>query len=261
MSSTEQGVQRSLLPAALASSSIREALVLWSVSFGSIIVASLLAPAYAKVVATISFLYLPLFFARSPGSRAGIKDSWWERFWSFDYAEFGVTVRNWRLDVRLALLLFLIVAPLYLAAYVGYAEAMKWLPARWATHLSPYGGHWGFHPRLPGHFGLWAVDQLLVVAIPEEFFYRGYLQTRFREAWPQGRTFLGARLGPAFFVTAAMFAVGHLAIFQVWRLAVFFPALLFGWLRERTGTVLGSSLLHALFNLYEMALRASFYAT
>src|SRR5713101_5207743 len=33
------------------------------------------------------------------------------------------------------------------------------------------------------------------------------------------------------------------------RLAVFFPALLFGWLREKTGTVLGATLLHAAFNL------------
>jgi len=260
MSSSEQGVQRSTLPAALASPLIREALLLWSVSFASIVAASLLAPAHAKVVATISFLYLPLFFARPARLRKGTKDLWWERFWNFDYAEFGVTLRNWRLDLKLALLLFLIVAPLYLAAYVGYAEAMKWLPTRWATYLSPYGGHWGFHPRLPANFGLWAVDQLLVVAVPEEFFYRGYLQTRFREAWPQGRTFLGARLGPAFFLAAVLFAVGHLAIFQVWRLGVFFPALLFGWLRERTGTVLGSSVLHALFNLYEMALRVSFYA-
>ena len=259
MSPTEQGAQRSTLAAALASPSVREALVLWTVSFASIVAASLLMPGYAKVVATISFLYLPLFFARSSRLRGGTKNSWWERFWSFDYAEFGVTLRNWRVDLKLALLLFLIVAPLYLAAYIGYAEAIKWLPARWAIHLSPYGGHWGFHPRLPGHFGLWAIDQMLVVAVPEEFFYRGYLQTRFREAWPQGRTFVGARLGPAFFVTAVLFAVGHLAIFQFWRLAVFFPALLFGWLRERTGTVLGSSVLHALFNLYEMVLRASFY--
>jgi membrane protease YdiL (CAAX protease family) len=240
-------------------SPVREALTLWGISFASIVAASLIAPGYAKLVATISFLYLPLFFARSRSDGAFGKQSWPARFWTFDYAEFGVTFRNWRLDLKLALLVFAIVAPLYLVAYLGYAEALTWLPASWATHLSPYMGKLDFHPRLPDQFGLWTVDQLLVVAVPEEFFYRGYLQSRLREAYPQGRTFLGARLGPAFFLTAVLFAIGHLSIFQVWRLAVFFPALLFGWLRERTGTVLGASLVHAGFNLYEMVLRASFF--
>jgi membrane protease YdiL (CAAX protease family) len=120
-------------------------------------------------------------------------------------------------------------------------------------------GKLAFHPKLPDQFGLWIIDQLLVVAVPEEFFYRGYLQSRLREAYPQGRMLLGARLGPAFFLTAVLFAIGHLSIFQLWRLAVFFPALVFGWLRERTGTVLGASLVHAGFNLYEMGLRASFF--
>jgi len=219
----------------------------------------LIAPSYAKVVATISFLYLPLFFARGRKEPERGKQSWSSRFWTFDYAEYGVTLRNWRLDLKLALLVFLIVAPLYLVAYVAYAEALSWLPARWAVHLSPYFGNLVFRPRLPDHFGLWIVDQLFVVAVPEEFFYRGYLQGRLREAYPQGRLFLGARLGPAFFFTAALFAIGHLSIFHVWRLAVFFPGLVFGWLRERTGTVLGASLLHAGFNLYEMTLRSSFF--
>ncbi len=237
----------------------REALTLWGISFASIVTASLIAPGYAKTVATISFLYLPLFFARGRSEGAGGKQSWSARFWTFDYAEYGVTFRNWRLDLKLALLVFLIVTPLYLVAYVAYAEALTWLPARWAAHLTPYVGKLAFHPRLPNQFGLWIIDQLLVVAVPEEFFYRGYLQSRLREAYPQGRMLLGARLGPAFFLTAVLFAVGHLSIFQMWRLAVFFPALVFGWLRERTGTVLGASLVHAWFNLYEMVLRASFF--
>ena len=39
----------------------------------------------------------------------------------------------------------------------------------------------------------------------------------------------------------------------------FFPALIFGWMRERTGTVLGSALFHAFANLYMMILEASFF--
>jgi membrane protease YdiL (CAAX protease family) len=222
----------------------QEALLAWGLSFAAILLATLLLPDYAKPVATLSFLFVPMIFMRRRGE---------------DYWDYGLSFRCWRLDLKLALLLFLIVAPLYLLSYEGYAEALKYLPSSWVKHLSPYGADWSFHPRLPSKFPQWTVDQLLVVALPEELFYRGYLQTRLRQAYPQGRMFLGARLGPAFFITAVLFALGHLAIFQVWRLAVFFPALLFGWLRERTGTVIGSSVFHAACNLYELVLRASFF--
>ena len=85
------------------------------------------------------------------------------------------------------------------------------------------------------------MDELFVTALPEEFFYRGYLQARLSDVWP-GRC---ARRWACWWdrrswLTAALFALGHLAIFQGWRLAVFFPALLFGWLRERTGTIVGA---------------------
>jgi len=225
-------------------SAAQEALAAWGASFAAILIASLTLHRYAKLVATVSFLYLPLI----PMNRRGE-----------DYQDYGVTLRRWRQDIKLAGLLFALVVPLYFAGYVAFAELLRNLPAWLVPHLSPYGADWSFKPRLPERFDLWVLDQLLVVALPEEFFYRGYLQTRLRDAYPQGRVFLGARLGPAFWLTALLFAVGHLAIFQVWRLAVIFPALLFGWLRERTGTVFGSSLFHAACNLYELILRASFF--
>jgi membrane protease YdiL (CAAX protease family) len=52
-----------------------------------------------------------------------------------------------------------------------------------------------------------------------------------------------------------IFAAGHLATVQVpARLAVFFPALLFGWLRARTGGVGASVFFHATCNLYSLVL-------
>lgn len=225
-------------------SAVQEAFAVWGTSFAAILLATATVPGYAKLVATVSFLYLPLL----PINRRGE-----------DYQHYGVTLRHWRQDLRLAALLFALVAPLYFAGYVAFAELPRHLPAWLAPYLSPYGADWSFKLRLPDRFELWALDQLLVVALPEEFFYRGYLQTRLRDAYPQGKVVFGARIGPAFLLVALLFAVGHLADFRGWRLAVFFPALLFGWLRERTGTILGSSLFHAACNLYELALRASFY--
>jgi membrane protease YdiL (CAAX protease family) len=223
---------------------LQECLAVWAGSFLAIVFASLFLNRYAKLVATIAFLYLPLIPMRWRGE---------------DYRHYGVTLRSWRQDFKLFLLLFAVVAPLYLVAYVAYAELLNHLPPWLASRISPYGGEWHFKLRMPANLGLWALDQLLVVALPEEFFYRGYLQGRLRDAFPQGKLLAGARLGPAFFLTALLFALGHLAIFQPWRLAVFFPALLFGWLRERTGTIVGCSVFHAACNLYELVLRVSFF--
>lgn len=101
--------------------------------------------------------------------------------------------------------------------------------------------------------------QLGLVALPEEVFYRGYLQSRFDRRWPPRWRFLGANVGPGLFATAALFALGHLAIDPgPQRLAVFFPALLFGWLRARTGTVVAAVVVHGASNVLIRAV-ASFY--
>jgi len=96
-----------------------------------------------------------------------------------------------------------------------------------------------------------ALPQLLAIALPEEAFYRGYLQSALDEAWPQRIRILGASVGPAILVTSALFALGHLATeFHPNRLGVFFPSLLFGWLRARTGGVGASIVFHALCNVF-----------
>jgi membrane protease YdiL (CAAX protease family) len=227
-------------------SAVREAVGLWAVGFLGIVIAFVFfgGSSIPKLVATVGFLYLPLIPMR-----------WREE----DYRDYGLTLSAWRQDVKLFLLLSLIVFPLFFLGFAAWAEVVPHLPTELARLLTPHNGPAHFTPRLPSRFGEWVVDQLFVVALPEEFFYRGYMQTRLRDAWPQGRKVLGARLGPAFWLTAVLFALGHLAIFQVWRLSVFFPALLFGWMRERTHTVLGAALFHAACNLYVRFLEVSFF--
>ena len=98
--------------------------------------------------------------------------------------------------------------------------------------------------------------QLLAVAIPEELFYRGWMQTAWGRSGPSRRV-LGADIGPGFLATQALFAAGHLVTLQPWRLATFFPGLLFGWLRARTGGVVAPAVAHALSNLLVLFLEAS----
>lgn len=222
---------------------LREALLVWAGAFLLVVVTYVIYRPGAKLVATAAFLYLPLHFMRRRGE---------------DYRDLGVTFRNWREDVKWFLLVFLPLVPIYAFGFWGYAKAMELLPPELVRHLWPYPLPVRFEPALPDQLLERVVDNLLVVALPEEFFYRGYLWSRLNEALPRGKTVFGVKLGPAFWLVAALFAIGHLAVFQFWRLGVFFPALLFGWVRGRTGTVLGATLLHAACNLLEVFLRASF---
>ncbi|MGC4064207.1 MAG: MrtC family glutamic-type intramembrane protease [Polyangiaceae bacterium] len=104
-----------------------------------------------------------------------------------------------------------------------------------------------------------ALGQLLVVALPEEVFYRGYLQTSLDDAWKSRVKLFGGTLSPGLVVTSAIFALGHvLTEPNPSRLAVFFPSLLFGWLRTRTRGVGASVGFHALSNLYSAYLGRCF---
>ncbi len=104
--------------------------------------------------------------------------------------------------------------------------------------------------RSVGWVWLLIIAQVVLVAFPEEYFYRGYLQTTLDEAVP-GRLHLGPlHLSPAIVITSALFGIGHFIInFHPSRLAVFFPSLLFGWLRDRTGTIFTCVIYHAACNL------------
>jgi membrane protease YdiL (CAAX protease family) len=122
----------------------------------------------------------------------------------------------------------------------------------WRPHA-----HFAF--RLPPSLFDELAGQLVVIALPEEAFFRGYLQTSldrfFRPRW----RLLGADLGPGWLLAAAIFALGHvLTVRHPARLAVFFPALAFGWLRQRTGGVGAPVLFHASCNVFSATLGRGF---
>lgn len=106
-----------------------------------------------------------------------------------------------------------------------------------------------------------AATHLLVVALPEEAFYRGVLQTRFETRFPGGLPLLGANVSLGNVMTSAIFALGHLATLRhPQHLLVFFPSLLFGWLRTRTKGIEAGLLFHAFCNLLSNALEDGYLA-
>jgi len=95
-----------------------------------------------------------------------------------------------------------------------------------------------------------ALSQLLVVALPEEALFRGYFQTRLEDLFPPRGRLWGAPISwPAWVVQAALFALLHFIVgFAPARLAVFFPGLLFGYIRARRGGIGAAIWFHALSN-------------
>jgi uncharacterized protein len=114
------------------------------------------------------------------------------------------------------------------------------------------------HPfvfRHPASYNDDLFGQALVVALPEEAFYRGYLMRAFDQRSRRRWRLLGADVGPSLVWTSALFALGHFATEpNPSRLAVFFPAIVFGWLRCRTGGVGAGIVFHVLCNVFASTL-------
>jgi membrane protease YdiL (CAAX protease family) len=171
------------------------------------------------VWAAALFLYVPLFLL----SRTGTKPEEW-----------GITLRRPFLSISVFLLVSLLCLPGFVLLYWLYRHV--WL-------------HVPFRVGLPTDWLLLLVYHLLCVALPEEVFYRGYMQSRLNGAFPRRINLLSAPLGFGWLYTSVLFALGHYVIsLRPEALATFLPGLLFGWLRERTGSVVASTAFHALCN-------------
>ena len=166
-------------------------------------------------------LYVPLWLI---GRRGGVT---WESL--------GLSLRCWRHDVSAFSVWAAVVTVPYALGHhmwqVGYAgRAFRW--------------------AMPDNLIESFVLNLLVVAIAEELFFRGYLQERLTKLFAPKRELFGVRFGFAVIVASAVFALAHfLGEYRIDRLGPFFPGLVFGWLRACTGTIWGAVLFHGYCNL------------
>ena len=207
---------------------------------------------YLPAFIAIVFFYAPAVAARAGGRR-------------FDYHEAGLRLHPVGLNLRVlggACLLFF---PAFVAGFFlfyGYTCGPRggWLAPAFGRLCNLWQGFSGGALRLPKSFALTALNQLVVVAIPEEIFFRGYLLVRLERVWRPTRRLWGAPVGQALVVASALFALGHLVVVpSPQRLAVFFPALVFGWMRGRTGSIAAGATFHALCNIVAEVLHTSYF--
>jgi membrane protease YdiL (CAAX protease family) len=154
-----------------------------------------------------------------------------------------------------------LVFPLFVAGYLAFYEVA--CDSDLLAHLVPrgmcarYGGLEALHApelALTASAGVLSAEfvavQLVVVALPEELFFRGMLLGLLERRFPPARRVLGGGIGLALVLSSLAFAMVHLPKDGDPRaLATFFSGLMFGWMRSATGSILASTLTHAAANI------------
>jgi uncharacterized protein len=212
---------------------VREGLLVWAAVLAGLALAQLIPlRGLTGALAVAAFLWAPLRFLEKHN-----QDSQ-DAGWRFD--KLGA-------DLAWALGACAIILPIFALCFFTFPAWLARLPLSLRLLLVPYAGGVSLH-AIPWSWDL--LGQIAgngAVAFSEEFFYRGYLTLRFEEK---------LRPVPCALAVAGLFALGHLLTPAPFRLLVFFPALLFAFLRNRTRTVVGASVAHWLCNVSLLLLQA-----
>jgi len=188
-----------------------------------------------SALVAVLFLYVPVFYA-------------WQRKEELDY--YGFHAEPISRGLVTAATAIAVIFPIFTLGYFAFYEIA--CNSDVLAHLVPrgmcsrYGGLSIHAPALTWKLGEFCLVQLVVVALPEELFFRGFLLGLLERRFPPRRRILGGGVGLALVLSAAAFAIIHLPKDGDPRaLATFFPGLLFGWMRSATGSILGSTITHA----------------
>lgn len=188
-----------------------------------------LSDTWVSVVKSLALIYLPLALLL---------------YMRRDLGRYGLHTDH----LRASLVLFAVVSVVTLVPFWGAQYV-------WETQFLDH----TFRLRVPKDLLPLIAGEILAVALPEEVFYRGYLQTRLDEAMPSRRRILGADVGWALPVSSAIFVLGHMAVRPAaWQIGIFVPSLVFGWLRIRTNSLVAPILYHALCNIGMFVLQRSY---
>lgn len=111
-------------------------------------------------------------------------------------------------------------------------------------------GYYIFNPVMAERLVLLTINTFLFAALPEEFFFRGYLQSELNTIFGKKFNFLSAEFGPGLWITAVIFTLSHIFVQMNWSKAdLIFLSLLLGWLREKSGNIFTAVGFHTLANV------------
>jgi membrane protease YdiL (CAAX protease family) len=238
---------------------VRDALIAFALACAGVAALAALGRAVPVVdnnlgaLVAVIFLYIPFFYARRRGE---------------DLVSYGFRATPVGRGLAFGFGAPLVLFPLFAAAFVLFYDAVcRPEQVAWLRQLALPGmcrgwdGWSGMHaPRFDLDLLELAFVQVVVIALPEELFFRGFLHQLLERAMPPRRRLLGGGIGWALVLSSALFAVGHLAAgFDPRRLSVFFPGLLFGWMRSATGSILAGTIAHAASNLFIRVLEQMFF--
>jgi membrane protease YdiL (CAAX protease family) len=203
-----------------------------------------------SALVSIAFLYAPLYVAGRRGE---------------DLRDYGFRVEPLARGLVIAGAAVVVIVPLFAIGFTAFYQIAcrsvllaHLAPRRMCSH---YGGLASLHapalalfessPPQPGTISAeWCLVQWLVVGLPEELYFRGFLLAKLEQRFPPRRRVLGGGIGLALVLSAVAFALIHLPKEGDPRaLATFFPGLLFGWMRSATGSILASTLTHGASNI------------
>jgi CAAX protease family protein len=241
-----------------ARSPLRDALVAFALVVVAVSALAVLARAVPLVARNLGafyavvFLYVPVLFA-------------WRR--GEDLFAYGFRAHPVGKGLALGLGMVVVVFPLFAGGFVLFYDVVchpgqaLWLRALAQPGVCPRWHGWGgmHRPPLDRAFLEAAFIQVVVIALPEELFFRGFLHQLLEQALPPRRRVLGGGVGWALILSSALFALVHLVRLDPRELAVFFPGLVFGWMRSATGSVLAGTIAHAASNLFIHVLDQTFF--
>jgi uncharacterized protein len=201
-----------------------------------------------SALVAVLFLYVPLAFA-------------WRRKEDLDV--YGFHAAPVARGLATAGVAMAVIFPLFVLGYLAFYEIACEAPV--LAQLAPpgtcnrYGGLDAIHAPPLSWFTVrgnttlaleFCLVQLIVVALPEELFFRGFLLGLLEKRFPPKRRLLGGGIGLALVLSSIAFGLIHIPKQgDPSTVATLFPGLLFGWMRSATGSILAPTLVHGASNI------------
>jgi membrane protease YdiL (CAAX protease family) len=183
-------------------------------------------------------------------------------------AGYGVTLAHWREDLRAALSVYLFFtiaggllqvtgvwrAGLYLLALICSAWRLNgktrsgegWMVLVLSGLVfGMYGLNCGLFPGTARGLSNLAFYGF-AAGLGEETFYRGYAQSRLNAVFGKPYNFMGCQIGWGWLLTAALFGLFHFGGGPLYMLWAVFAGLAFGYIYERTHSIVAPAILHGL---------------